>query len=197
MNNQDNWRAPDTRETELLAYYFKESNKISDIFFRIWICAGIFGMISSAISIIRSIIEEPETAIFMMISGALGIWIIYLFFVKLGSYIKNKALCRQINALESGIVKICVATATGRERRIRRLGGSNHRVRYNYYIKTTYLDNADKIDASVPTQLREYDKINGGDSIYIINCGETLFPDEMLAVNINWFDEIESYKNKH
>lgn len=203
MDNR--WRTPDGRETELLAYYFKESNKISNMFFRIWICGGIFGMAASAVSIIKSVIEEPETAIFMIISGVLGIWLIYLFFVKFGSYIKNKALRRQLDALESNKVRICVSVSMGKESRIKRLGGSGHRARYNYYIKTSYLNNADmtytlmvdKIAGNVLTPKLEYDKINTGDSIYIISCGDKLLPEDMFAVNINWFDEIESYKNQH
>lgn len=197
MNNQDNWRAPDTQETELLAYYFKEKDKINNVFFKVWICFGIFGMIGSAISIIKSVIEEPKDGFYLIFSGIIGILIIYLFFVKLGLYIYTKALKRELTALENNQVEIYIAKALGKERRISRLSSNGHRVKHNYYIKVRYQNNAaDYIEAPVITQSFEYNKINEGDVVYIISYNKQHLSDYMFVVNGYWFNEIEDEKEK-
>lgn len=197
MSNQDNWRMPDSRETELLAYYFKEKNKINNVFFKVWIAFGIFAMISSAISIIKSVFEEPEGGLYLIFSGIIGILIIYLFFVKLGLYIYTKALRRESTALKNNEVEIYIAKALDKERRISRLSSREHRAKHNYYIKVRYQSNTlEYIDAPVLTQSFEYSKINIGDIVYIVSYSKQRIPEYMFVVNGNWFGEIENEKER-
>ena len=154
-------------------------------------------MIGSAISIIKSVIEEPKDAFYLIFSGIIGILIIYLFFVKLGLYIYTKALRQESTALENNQVEIYIAKALGKERRIRRLSSGGHRVKHNYYIKVRYQSNtAEYVESPVITQSFEYNKINEGDVVYIISYNKQRLSDYMFVVNSYWFNEIEDKKEK-
>lgn len=191
MNTNSLWRRPNERETNLLITYFDKKYAFADNFFMIWTGFGIFGTIGTVWSIIQSIIEEPEAAIFTIISGVMGLLLIYLFFVKLGSYIKNVAIKREVSALKNHQVWMCTTIADNKSYRIREMADNGRGTRYNYYINTHYPKGQETADGAVSTSRTEFDRVNVGDQIVVVCCSEIIQLAYMTAFKADWFDEAD------
>lgn len=183
------WRRPSIAEAHDLAAFYRKQHIPLNAFFTIWTLAGVLGTIGSVISIIFSIIEEPESAAFMILSGLIGIPLIYLFFFKLGRYIKNVALRRELDAIENGHTRLCVVIVKDKLRKIRHLSDANRHIRYNHYIKADVADDAgDTSEQEVLITRYDYCRAEPG-RLAVLVCHGSLRADNMHAYLADTFIE--------
>lgn len=187
------WRHLDNDEANKLQEYYRKRRALPSFFLKAFAGTGVLAIALCIISGITEVMADPSKAVYIIVARVVGAAIMYLFFIKLSMFIQ-KALNKELRAIQNGEALICKGTVLKKNRQLTKSSNQYHGAQHSCYIKVSYpcwdIFTNELLEAVVETQASEYELINADDAVWLICFDEATRSDDFMVVSKDWFERM-------
>ena len=182
------WRKPYETERQNMLKYFEIQHKYSaNWFFSIWIGIGWFAIAGWCFAYLQNFIKNGFD-IAMTIMLPVCMFIVYLFFIKLGHKLRDDWSCRELNAVKDNKA-VLYETSVIEFKRLCTGSNNGHR-KYNYYV-VVEIEFQSKIQVvSIKIPKSYYVQMRPGDLIVVFNPDvDNKYVQYLSAYPVSWLSQ--------